>query len=514
MLVFVLGLCQFFIQFDEAKTICDVMAENNEQEMLVYKGFYDEDGDLDDGKYIEIYDSEVQAFYDAGYSGNIYRIIKDPFLYGNLSFYLTGGYTHKVWKFFKDLFMTESFGTVICDEEFLAERLGDNGELEVLAGNLTDHSGGLIITDYMADSISQLVHHKPTAYDSFAGRIVGGTSRYVNAVIKTDYKEKYADIFKYAQDIAMGINRDAEKDYFKNRIYEFMTEVQTKYGLCYSLNPNYVEDTKVLETESTVINYYTFGTDRAYIYENGAGVYRGRFLASRGIVLQDNEIALDYGSFNKVFGQAYGYYDENTYKDFEPIVMNFTRYNGDENCEIVAQKEVVLKALYPSTKDVEKESNLTYFVSDEVFEFVQDVYRYDMALIFDDVTQLSSIYPLLKNGSFYVDSETYDVLSTIGQIVTIFNDLFGLILVGITWVSVSLLVSYAYGNIKKRYYEIGVLKVVAEPLLREIGMDSIYYSKAKSLLDFLQYFEPITAESVPENSIIREFIGGSCFQEE
>lgn len=64
------------------------------------------------------------------------------------------------------------------------------------------------------------------------------------------------------------------------------------------------------------------------------------------------------------------------------------------------------------------------------------------------------------------------------------------------------------------FYEIGVLKVVAEPLLREIGRDSIYYSKAKGLLDFLQYFEPISAESVPENSIIREFIGGSCFQEE
>ena len=64
------------------------------------------------------------------------------------------------------------------------------------------------------------------------------------------------------------------------------------------------------------------------------------------------------------------------------------------------------------------------------------------------------------------------------------------------------------------FYEICVLKVVAEPLLKEIGKDSIYYSKAKSLLDFLQYFESVGSERVPENSIIREFIGGSCFQEE
>ena len=64
------------------------------------------------------------------------------------------------------------------------------------------------------------------------------------------------------------------------------------------------------------------------------------------------------------------------------------------------------------------------------------------------------------------------------------------------------------------FYEIGILKVVAEPLLRDITKDSVYYPQAKKLLDFLQYFEPIDAECIPDNSIIREFIGGSCFQEE
>jgi len=64
------------------------------------------------------------------------------------------------------------------------------------------------------------------------------------------------------------------------------------------------------------------------------------------------------------------------------------------------------------------------------------------------------------------------------------------------------------------FYETGVLKSVAEPLLRDVSKDSPYYPKAKMMLDFIQYFEPISSESVPENSIIREFIGGSCFQEE
>jgi len=64
------------------------------------------------------------------------------------------------------------------------------------------------------------------------------------------------------------------------------------------------------------------------------------------------------------------------------------------------------------------------------------------------------------------------------------------------------------------FYEIGVLKAVAEPLLKDIKRDSKYYPKAKAMLDFIQYFEPISSEKLPENSILREFVGGSCFQED
>jgi len=61
-------------------------------------------------------------------------------------------------------------------------------------------------------------------------------------------------------------------------------------------------------------------------------------------------------------------------------------------------------------------------------------------------------------------------------------------------------------------YEIAVLKKYAEPLLKEITPQDPEYIKAKHLLKFLQYFEPIEDErDIPSTSIIREFIGGSCF---
>lgn len=62
-------------------------------------------------------------------------------------------------------------------------------------------------------------------------------------------------------------------------------------------------------------------------------------------------------------------------------------------------------------------------------------------------------------------------------------------------------------------YELCVLKKYAEPLIKEIGKDSRFYPERQRLLKFLSYFRPIEDESAIANtSILREFIGGSCFE--
>ena len=59
-------------------------------------------------------------------------------------------------------------------------------------------------------------------------------------------------------------------------------------------------------------------------------------------------------------------------------------------------------------------------------------------------------------------------------------------------------------------YEYAVLKKYAEPLLKRIRREEPEYGEAQRMLSFLKYFDPLYDESViPNNSIIREFIGGS-----
>lgn len=61
-------------------------------------------------------------------------------------------------------------------------------------------------------------------------------------------------------------------------------------------------------------------------------------------------------------------------------------------------------------------------------------------------------------------------------------------------------------------YELGVLKTYVEPLLYSVSSDSPYYEEARRLINVLKTFLPIPSDAIPDDSILREFIGGSCFK--
>ena len=61
-------------------------------------------------------------------------------------------------------------------------------------------------------------------------------------------------------------------------------------------------------------------------------------------------------------------------------------------------------------------------------------------------------------------------------------------------------------------YELAVLKPYAEPLLYGIEKGEPEYFEARRLLKFLEYFLTIGSDDLPNNSLVREFVGGGCFK--
>jgi uridine kinase len=58
-------------------------------------------------------------------------------------------------------------------------------------------------------------------------------------------------------------------------------------------------------------------------------------------------------------------------------------------------------------------------------------------------------------------------------------------------------------------YELSILKPLVEPLLRQVPYGTLEYIEAKRLLTLLEWFLPLPADLIPDNSILREFVGGS-----
>ena len=63
----------------------------------------------------------------------------------------------------------------------------------------------------------------------------------------------------------------------------------------------------------------------------------------------------------------------------------------------------------------------------------------------------------------------------------------------------------------KNIYELGILKTYAEPLLFSVSETDENYSEALRLINFLRNFLPIPSDYIPSDSVLREFIGRSCF---
>ena len=62
------------------------------------------------------------------------------------------------------------------------------------------------------------------------------------------------------------------------------------------------------------------------------------------------------------------------------------------------------------------------------------------------------------------------------------------------------------------FYELGVIRPIVEPILREIPDTVPEYGEAHRLLEFLDNFVPIAPDEIPLDSVLREFVGGSIFK--
>ena len=246
-LVIMFGLCQLFASFDEKDILNSNTNLSNEEVLVMQKGHVSDtlSNKISTHSLIDISDEEIQNFYDNGYDGKIYKLYNYGLAQANQIFNLEVGIYTNDSDLYKTIFALENRGVLVCDEDFLIKHFGKNGELNYVATSTTQYPGGVIITDYLADSILYFLPEQFRTYQQIvSGRYIERAR--INGIIDTGYKEKFRDIIlKYVQfslDKTIDGTTKLKELTFSEEYIQMIEYIDTFLNIGYSLNPNFTKD--------------------------------------------------------------------------------------------------------------------------------------------------------------------------------------------------------------------------------------------------------------------------------
>lgn len=435
--VVLFGLSRVFVGFDGAATMNEAMKTSTDPAFVMNKGYINDDlvETLNTSYTVAIESDDIDNFKNTGYNGNIYEKMAWSIPTSETSWSTENG----VWDnaaIFANFYCTETKGLLKCDEAFLKKIFG---KVNVLAGGLTSelHPGGFIITDYVADSILHFGKMVPTdgTYENIINHQFNGRGCVIG-IIETDYKERFASYFA-------ALKNGQKID--KQSVAEFQEYASNYLAVMYTINENFEED-------FTSLHDATLGRCRASSAEMNGKVYAidnsSAFQFSGNTNKEKDECTMGIGLFNRTFGTTYGVDGAG----FEPVTIKFI-------VKSYASDKVYTTFELRVTEVVNNDYSIFIYDEDILGQIVMANLD-PVSLYFDNYDNISEIYNVGVENNFYSATAFFKTVQSITKIVAVFKDIFMLIAVGLCGVMILLMAFFAFGNIRSRNYEIGVMKAM------------------------------------------------------
>lgn len=453
-LVIVLILCQTMIYFDQGKVMINELGETNGDVMVLKKTEMEGYTNMDMAV-TYLTDSEYEELIQKIEAENIYRMTNYSIgitSLGSLCQERDVGHVP-----FKSEYIAYTLGNLECDEEFVIKKFGKDGKLDIYTGDVEYKKSGIYITDYVADAIITLGNLDAKTYDDILGDysiykpnskgVVNYRQGYINGVIKTDYKEKYASVINFMQNKEMTL-RDLPKD--DPLFLEFYDEVAQYLGITYTFEENFIENV----VEDRVWNF---------LYINNLKINdipvteRKSFMFAKADYMVDmdleyDEVVIDYRLCNELLASNYSLerWQEEPLQDVHVVRSH---YVDAEHKDPIFDLNVHLRPeLVPDGKII--------IISDELMQenvlkqFICTDLYIEGAADLDALTRISEEYGMSAN------SITLGSIISMSYTVRVFQDFFKLIFIVLCGVTVLILVRFGRKIVKDRIYEIGVIKAL------------------------------------------------------
>lgn len=472
-----LSISTSFIEFDGKSAINDVLDMYDVKNLVVRKS-YSKTGritDLEKNDMLLINETDESRLENFGYSGNKYPVFTCDLPISGEAWPAVNMSTHAIK--FENFYSDALSGVVQCDDAYLHHLFGN---YEILAGSLYDleNTGKIIVTDYVADSLLFFRNNfRSNDHDDPYQKIVNTkllSRMIIGAVVKTNYKEKYATLL----DTVNRIKREPmnasqlRKAIIGSGLYsEFLNDANSYLNYGYTFNPDYANS----QADINLVSYLSKG----YItFVEGGPEFENTLADSLDIVvkkeLSDNNVSLSVPFYNEMFGKNIV---NPTDPAFEEKDFYFYRYSNE-----TVLNPVVRKVYKFHVSKLHKSSAPHDFmhISRDMYEDVVHWTVFQYGWVFDNVEQCYDIYKKLAPYGFYNCVTCFEAVYNTINIISIFSDVFNILFFVFMGVLVLIVVMHNRRIIKREQYRLGVYK--------SLGYNNLYLTMAIILINVLTSF--------------------------
>ena len=469
-----LSISSSFIKFDGKSAINDVL-NMYEVKNLVIRKSYSKTGratDLEKNDMLRINNTDEERLENFGYQGKKYALYSCDFPVSTDAWPCVNMSTHAIK--FENFFSDALSGVVIADDDYLHHLFGD---CEILAGSLynIENTGKIIITDYVADSLLFFRDTLRSAdpddpYQKIVNAKISNRMT-VGAVIKTNYKEKYATLL----DTVNRIKREPtnasilRKAIAGSSLYsEFLNDAWSYLNYGYSLNPDFAQ----AQSKIDIIFYLNKG----YIAKEEGGPEFTPFDSETldCVVkkeLTGNDVSMSIPYYNDMFGTNLTSPDS---PEFEERDFYFYKYSTESELN-----KVVEKVYKFHISEVHKQTNKHdyMYVSPEMYDETVHWVFYQYGWVFDNTEQCYDIYKNLTRYGFYNCVTCFDAVYNTINIISIFSDVFNILFFVFIAILFLIVIMHNRRIIKREQYRFGVYK--------SLGYNNLYLTLAVLLINIL-----------------------------
>jgi ABC-type lipoprotein export system ATPase subunit/ABC-type lipoprotein release transport system permease subunit len=389
--------------------------------------------------------TKIEEYYykKSGYKGDMYKINNYTIPIVKSNDYISNKHTIPMDTNFDSFFIKHSYGTVVCNEEYLAKRYHDeNGNLNVLAGKVNYKQYGVIITDYMAHAM--FFHGEYDEYEDLIGlQNVNGTPFYINAVIDTGYTDRYKELFDI---LTESDNKEDLINQVKNNpmYQEYIDEVMSFLGVTYSFNPTFKKSLLLSGIyKSDSFSKVKFGyNDYSYsVHEDSITISSDE--VSNKYDLNDGEIVITTSLYNSIFNTMYTL-DNYNLSINNKIVVEF--YNKSRGKQVSTyKKEFTIVDL--SDSNIVDKDDFNSFMEEQIIDY---------GLYFENNKTSSNVLRVAAKYGYYVKSIDFESGLIFNKMIVSFESVFTVIIIAIYLVLFGYIISYGFTYIKNNIEDIGV----------------------------------------------------------